>query len=38
MAMVDDDDDDEIDRWYVVGPANEGGDGSWWGVKLVMGS
>ncbi len=37
MAMVDndDDDDDETARYYLVGPDNEDGDGSWRSVLLV---
>jgi len=40
-AMVDDgndsnddndDDDEKTARYYLVGPDNDGGDGSWWGV------
>ena len=31
-ALVDNDDDDETASLYVVGPDNDGGDGSWWGV------
>ena len=42
MAMVDDkdddDDDDETARYYLVGPDNDNGDGSWRVVLLVMGS
>jgi hypothetical protein len=31
-AMVDDEDDDETASLYVVGPNDNNGDGSWWGV------
>jgi NAD(P)H-hydrate repair Nnr-like enzyme with NAD(P)H-hydrate epimerase domain len=31
-AMVDNDDDDKTTSLNVVGPDNDGGDGSWWGV------
>jgi hypothetical protein len=31
-VLVDDDEDDETASLYVVGPDNEGGDGSWWGL------
>jgi hypothetical protein len=37
-AMVDgdaddnDDDNEETARYYLVGPDDVGGDGSWWGV------
>jgi hypothetical protein len=34
----DDDDDEETARYYLVGPADDDGDGSWRGVLLVMGS
>ena len=39
-AMVDDDDDDdeETARFYLVGPDDDYGDGSWRGGLLVMGS
>ncbi len=38
--MVDDDDDDDVEtaRFYLVGPDDDKGDGSWRGVLLVMGS
>ena len=35
-AMVNDDDDAETASLYVVGPDDDGGDGSWWGVQVVM--
>ena len=35
-AMVDDDDDAETASLYVVGPDDDGGDYSWWGVQVVM--
>ena len=31
-AMVDDNNHDETDSLYVVGPDKDGGDGSWCGV------
>jgi hypothetical protein len=34
-AMVDDDD-AETASLYVVGPDDDGGDYSWWGVQVVM--
>jgi hypothetical protein len=33
---VNDDDDAETASLYVVGPDDDGGDGSWWGVQVVM--
>ena len=40
-AMVNDDndnDDEETARYYLVGPDDKDGDGSWRSVLLVMGS